>query len=324
MQVDLLLTLHACDTCICRKQTHCPVPKLREGRKADRCLGCIFVDLTGPQSVTACSGCLYIMNIIDDFSGYHWMQLLKTKAEASHNLREWLMAVEVQSGEKLCYLVTDNGELRSNKMAHWCTERGITHQFTAPHTSAQNGCVERLHRTLMNKARAMHLSCNTPLFMWDEFILTASYLSTLTASKATNDWSPYELWFGIRPSLSHLRKIGCRAYIFTSGTNPKIAAKSEEYVLIGYASSAKAYRCWHQGSGHIVDSYHVTFVEHLNNQDQPLLPGVDVSAAPDSEEGVTVPSSVSQNVDESIASPPLDDMIAPPASMHAEVDRVPR
>ena len=176
------------------------------------------------------------------------------------------MAVEMQSGKKLCYLVTDNGELCSNEMARWCAEKGITHNFTAPHTSAHNGRVERLHCTLMNKARAMRLSCNASLFMWDEFILTASYLSTLTASKAMNGQTPYELWFGTCPSLSHLREIGFCAYVFTSGTNPKIAARLVECMLIGFSSNAKAYRCWHRGSRRIVDSFHVTFVEHLNNQ----------------------------------------------------------
>ena len=152
MQVNLNLALQACDACICGKQTHHPVPKSRKGNRADRRLGHIFVDLTGPQTVSAHSGCSYIMNIINDYSGYHWTQLLKTKAEALSKLREWLLAAETQSGEKLCYLITDNGELCSNKMAQWCADRGITHQFTAPHTSAQKGRVKRLHRTLMNKA----------------------------------------------------------------------------------------------------------------------------------------------------------------------------
>ena len=324
MQADLSLAPQACDACIRGKQTHHPVPKLREGKKAVRRLGRIFVDLAGPQSVTARSGCSYIMNIIDDFSGYHWTRLLKTKADAARTFREWLMAVEMQSGEKLCYLVTDNGELRSNEMARWCAEKGITHNFTAPHTSAHNGRVKRLHRTLMNKARAMRLSCNAPLFMWDEFILTASYLSTLTASKAMNGRTPYELWFGACPSLSHLREIGCRAYVFTSGTNPKIAARSVECVLIGYSSNAKAYRCWHRGSGRIVDSFHVTFVEHLNDQARPLLPGLDSNVTPDLDEGVTAPASTSENVDESVASPPLDDMIVPLAPTSAVVDEAPR
>ena len=248
MPADLSHAPQACDACICGKQTHQPVPKSREGRKAERLLGRVFVDLTGPQSIASRSGCLYIMNIIDNCSSYHWMRLLKTKAEASWALRDWLLAAENQSGEKLCYLVTDNGELRSNEIAQWCSERGIIHQFTAPYTSAQNSRVERLHRTLMNKARAMRLSCNAPLHLWDEFILTASYLSNLTASKATNGRTPHELWFGTCPSLTHLREIGCCAYVLNSTANPKIAAKSVECMLVGYSSNAKSYRCWHRES----------------------------------------------------------------------------
>ena len=95
------------------------------------------------------------MNIIDDYSSYHWTHLLRAKSDAAWVLCEWLEALEIQSGERLCYLITNNGELHSHDMAHWCAEQGITHQFTAPHTSAQNSCIECLHRMLMNKARAM-------------------------------------------------------------------------------------------------------------------------------------------------------------------------
>ena len=166
MQVDLSVTPQACDACIHGKQTHSLVPKICEGKRASRCLGRVFVDLTGPQSITSRSGCCYIMNIIDDFLGYHWTHLLKAKSEAAQVLREWLLAVEVQSNEKLCYLVTDNGELHSNEVLRWCAERGITHHFTAPYTSTQNDHVERLHRTLMNKSRAMRLSCNACHGRW--------------------------------------------------------------------------------------------------------------------------------------------------------------
>ena len=324
MQADLSLAPQACDACIRGKQTHHPVPKLREGRKADKRLGRVFVDLTGPQSVAARSGCLYIMNVIDDYSGYHWTRLLKTKAEASRALREWLPAAENQSGEKLCYLVTDNGELRSNEIAQWCAERGITHQFTAPHTSAQNGRVERLHRTLMNKARAMRLSCDAPLRLWDEFILTSSYLSNLTTSKAANGRTPHELWFGTRPSLTHLREIGCRAYVFINAPNPKIAAKSIECTLVGYASNAKAYRCWHRESGRIVDSHHVTFVEHLNDQPRVSRTGVDAIAMPRTEDGVTAPTPVPQTAGDDTTSPPLGGTAPPPVPICARLEDQPR
>jgi hypothetical protein len=306
MKTDLSTVPQACDACIRGKQTHHPVPKSREGNKAEKRLGRIYVDLTGPQSVLARSGCSYVMNIIDDYSGYHWTRLLKAKSDAARVLREWLEAAEIQSGERLCYLVSDNGELRSNDMARWCAERGITHLFTAPHTSAQNGRVERLHRTLMNKARAMRLSCDAPLQMWDEFILTASYLSTLTASKAANDRTPYELWFGSHPSVAHLREIGSRAYVLVSAANPKIAARSVECVLIGYASNSKAYRCWHRESGRIVDSYHVTFVEHLNDQPRVSQRKSNEHAVPDADEGAIASPPAHQPAVDSGASPLLD------------------
>ena len=175
MPANLSLALQACDPCIWGKQTHRPVPKQREGRWAERHLGRVCVDLCGPHFVTSRSGFLYIMNVIDDYSSYHWTQLLKVKSDTSCILREWLTAVEIQTGEKLRYLVTDNGELRSRETATWCAEKGITHQFTALHTSAQNGRIERLHCTLMNKARAMRLACDAPLHLWDEFVQTASY-----------------------------------------------------------------------------------------------------------------------------------------------------
>jgi hypothetical protein len=56
----------------------------------------------------------------------------------------------------------------------------------------------------------MRLSCDAPLQMWDEFIVTASYLSTLTASTAAGGKTLYELWFGTCPSISHLCEIGSR------------------------------------------------------------------------------------------------------------------
>ena len=226
------------------------------------------------------------MNVIDDYSGYHWTWLLKAKSDTLRILHEWLTAVEIQTGEKLWYLVSDNGKPRSHETAAWCTKKGITHQFTAPHTSAQNGCVKRLHCTLMNKVRAMCLACDAPLYLWDEFIQTASYLSMLTVSKLLGGWTPHELWFGSHPSISHLRKIGCCVYVLVSDNNPKIATWSLECVLISYAPHAKAYWCWEWGSQQIVDSHHVSFVKHLAAQPHALHPGVSVDMLPrDGEDG---------------------------------------
>jgi transposase InsO family protein len=324
MPVNTSTAPQTCDACIRSKQTHHPVPKTREGQKATRRLERIFVDLTGPQSVVSRAGCSYIMNIIDDYSGYHWTRLLKAKSEAARELREWLLIAENQSRERLCYLVTDNGELCSGDMARWCAERGITHQLTAPYTSAQNGRVERLHRTLMNKAHTMCLSCNAPLNLWDEFILTASYLSTLTVSKALDGRSPFELWFGFPPSLAHLREIGCRTFVFIHGVNPKIAARSVEGTLIGYAANAKAYRCWFRDSGRVVDSFHVSFIEHLDSQ--PLVSPLtgDSNSVPPAGESTNTPTSATPPAIDGDSSSPVGGTASLPTPSGTDTDDAPR
>jgi transposase InsO family protein len=324
MPTSLSTAPHTCDACIRGKQTHQPIPKSREGKKATRRLERIFVDLTGPQSVVSRAGCSYIMNIIDDFSGYHWTRLLKAKSDAARELREWLLVAENQSGERLCYLVTDNGELRSTEMTRWCAERGITHQLTAPYTSAHNGRVERLHRTLMNKARAMRLSCDAPLNLWDEFILTASYLSTLTASKVSEGRTPYELWFGNPPSLSHLREIGCRAFVFIHGTNPKIAARSVEGILIGYATNAKAYRCWFRESGRVIDSFHVSFIEHLDSRPTPSPLAPDTDSVPHAGETVAAFPPAPPPANDGDSSTSVDGLATLPSPIGKGTDDAPR
>jgi transposase InsO family protein len=248
MPIDLLLLPANCHHCAIGKQLHSQIPKIQEGVKADKRLGRVYADVCGPMAVTSRARNVYALNMIDDFSGYVWSVPLRSKADACVALQTWHKAVTVQSGDILRILVTDNGELVSNSMKEFCALHGIDHQLTAPYTSAQNGRAERLHRTLANKARTMRLSCNAPAFLWDDFFATATYLTTLTAATANNGRTPYELWFGRPPSLSHLREIGCHAFSLQMPAPSKIYACSTPCVLIGYAPHSKAYRLWEPSS----------------------------------------------------------------------------
>jgi transposase InsO family protein len=273
MPIDLSSMPPKCNFCILGKQTRTTVPSMREGLKATRRLERVFVDLCGPMHVTSRSGRLYSMNLIDDYSSFVWSLPLKSKDEASHVLQAWHRVVENQCGERLKILVTDNGEIVSKSTSDWCSAHGIEHQLTAPYTSAQNGRAERLHRTLFNKARSMRLACDAPPNLWEEFCATAAYLTNLTASASIAGKTPYELWFQHIPSLSHLREIGCRAFALIPTINPKILQRSVPCTLIGYAPRAKAYRLWDRTSNRIFNSFHVAFIEHLEELPRKLSPG---------------------------------------------------
>ena len=216
MQIDLSHHLAKCDHCALGKQTCTPVPKTREGTKATQRLERVYVDFCGPKAVTSHARNVYSMNLIDDYSGYVWSVPIQSKAAAFPTLQIWHKAVTVQTNATLRILITDNGELVSNSMHTWCQSKGINHQLTAPYTSAQNGRAERLHRTILRKARAMRLACNAPGFLWGEFCTTASYLTNLTAAKANSGQTPYELWFDHNPCCHTCAKLVAGPSAFNS------------------------------------------------------------------------------------------------------------
>ena len=58
--------------------------------------------------------------------------------------------------------------------------------------------------------------------------------------------------------------------------NPKIYCRSSPCILIGYAPHLKAYRLWDSTSNSILNSFHVTFIEHFDLQPVDLMPGTTV------------------------------------------------
>ena len=291
LKINLSSSPPKCDACILGKQTRMPVPRVREGEKASQPLERVFVDVWGLIRPISSSGRLYSMNVIDDYSGYVWSLPLRSKGEAASILQMWHRAVVNQSEHRLKILVSDEGELVSNSMEEWCAHFGIDHQRTAPNTSAHNA--KHLHRTLLDKARAMLRSCKAPANFWDEFCATSAYLTNLTASSSLQGRTPFELWFGRRPSLSHLREIGCRAFALVQTANPKNFAWSPPCVLIGYFPRSKAYRLWDTASGRIFNSNLVTLLEHLDEQPADLLPGTTIALAPESPPSWDTPSAPS-------------------------------
>ena len=108
----------------------------------------------------------------------------------------------------------------------------------------------------------MRSFARVPVNHWDEFILTVCYLTNRTPVKSQQGHTPYEQWFGRVPDLSHLREIGCHAFVLVQNHhNPKVFDHSVECVLIGYSLDSKAYHCYHRPSGKVFTSFHVSFIE---------------------------------------------------------------
>ena len=82
--------------------------------------------------------------------------------------------------------------------------------------------IERMHRTLLGKARTMQLYTDLLPNLWDELYLTSSHLHAKI--HLTANVTPFEKWHDRKPDYSYMREIGCKSFILfkKSSHNPKI------------------------------------------------------------------------------------------------------
>ncbi|GJY78539.1 retrovirus-related pol polyprotein from transposon TNT 1-94 [Tanacetum coccineum] len=118
------------------------------------------------------------------------------------------------------------------------------------------------------------------LDLWGPYKVTTSVL---------NDKSPFELVYGFKPKLSHLRSFGCLCFSSILNSSDKFSPKSEKCVLIGFSTTKKAYKVYSLESK-------VVFYSRDKHSDfqSPLSPNDDgrVFQAPN-DEGSTQPCSSS-------------------------------
>ena len=75
--------------------------------------------------------------------------------------------------------------------------------------------------------------------------------------------TPYELYRGKKPSISHLRVFGCKCFIPNNGKDNlgKFDPKSDEGIHIGYAINGHTYRVYNKRLLTVEESMHVVFNE---------------------------------------------------------------
>jgi|SRR5579859_3065155 len=112
----------------------------------------------------------------------------------------------------------------SNKKAQDRWRRGIrkmdgsSSQGISPD---QNGVAERANRTIMERVKSIIAEAKLDRQLWMEIADTVIYLKNRNPTSAVAT-TPYELWHGVKPNLSHLRIIGSTSYIHI----PKKSASS--------------------------------------------------------------------------------------------------
>jgi transposase InsO family protein len=81
---------------------------------------------------------------------------LKKKNDVFVTFKQWKTLIENQTGKKIKRLRTDNGmEFCVGEFNKFYKDEGIARHRTVSHTPQQNGVVEQMNRTLLERARCL-------------------------------------------------------------------------------------------------------------------------------------------------------------------------
>ena len=127
----------------------------------------IHIDVWGPYHIKTPSGCNQFLTIVDDFSRFSWVHLLKHKSDCATVLAAFFQYVDTQFKKKVKVVRSDNAkELKDGAMFVLFQQNGIIHQTSCSHTPQQNGVVERKHRFLLDTARSLFFQSKIPQKFW--------------------------------------------------------------------------------------------------------------------------------------------------------------
>ena len=250
---------HSCEVCPLAKQTRLLFPK--SSIQSMKFFELIHCDIWGPHKLETHSGAHYFLTIVDDFTRFTWIFLMKFKSETQMLLKQFIAYAYTQFNSQIKSIRSDNG-MEFISLKPYLTMHGILLQNSCSYTPQQNGVVERKHRHLLNVGRALRFQANLPLKFWGESLLTATYLINRLPTPILKNKSPYELLYGKLPTYHHLRAFGCLCYTTNLQPSTKFSPRVRRCIFIGYPPNQKAYRVYDLNARQFFTSRDVVFHEH--------------------------------------------------------------
>ncbi|KRY83042.1 Retrovirus-related Pol polyprotein from transposon TNT 1-94 [Trichinella pseudospiralis] len=232
-----------CEGCVLGSMTRKPHKEVTERRQSVPG-EIIHADVCGSFIHPSVGGNRYFICFKDESSGYRKVYFMKTKDEVLRCLKIALTEIKQETGQKK-----------------------IVHEKTPPYAPQCNGMAERENRTLVEKARAMLHKRNLPRCLWAEAVHTAAYLLNRIPHRKEITKTPYEEWFGRRPTVEHLRIFGCDAYVHIPDQHRrKFDPKARKVIFVGYGPSNKMFRVFNTNKHQVDEVMDVQFNESLQKR----------------------------------------------------------
>ncbi|OWZ09602.1 Copia type Polyprotein [Phytophthora megakarya] len=200
-------------------------------RQIQRVNDMVFADLLIP-GVHNGSRFTAVLVVMDGYSRFVKIYMLKSKNERDVNqsMQQYIAWAERQHGKRVEAVVTrqwniedtglvkqvltDKGkEFCNETMQRWYKEKGIVHTKVGPKASQLN-MVERTHQTLIGMVKSMMYQSGLPKSFWVHALETAVYVKNRVFCKGAGR-TPYELMYGSKPDIHHVRVFGSLTYCHT-------------------------------------------------------------------------------------------------------------
>jgi hypothetical protein len=101
----------------------------------------------------------------------------------------------------------------------------------------------------------------TPRRFLADAISIACYISNRIFLCSILHLTPFELRFGQKPSVSHLRPFGCKCFILKCGNLDNFESRSSDGILLGYTPRGRSYGVFNLDNNTVVESSDMTFDE---------------------------------------------------------------
>ena len=253
---------HVCEGCILGKMHIFSFPKDGSVRATQK-LHLVHSDVCGPMRTPYLGNSLYFVTFIADFSSFTWVYPLKANSDVFVNFQHFVAMAENQTGCKVKKLCTDQGgEYMSTAFKDFLSQQGIKHHCTMPYTPQQNDVAERKNKSLMGMARCMLKSKGLPHKVWMESVACATHVLNKCPTRALKTISPYEAWYGRKPSIDYMHFFSFLAYAHVpQQLRGKFDDKATKCIFVRYNCGSKGCRFFNPITQKIFESRDVIFVE---------------------------------------------------------------
>ena len=142
------------------------------------------------------------------------------------------------TGKWLKILRCDNGkEYLNNRIYKFARDRGIRINNCPTYVHELNGTAERYNRTVMDMARCLLAEAKVHKRYWPEIVCTAAYLKNRILANTIERKTPFEIFFGRKPSVENLHLYGSKVFVrrLEQERVSKWDKKTDMGILLGYS-----------------------------------------------------------------------------------------